>query len=140
MILYIYEVIDKVAETKSRKEKIQILKDNESWALKDVLKGTYDDGIKWLLPEGDPPYRPALPENHAANLHKLHKEFRWFVDGGPGTKLPPHKRESQFLGILEGVHPADALLLIKMKDKESLGNGITPKLVEAAFPGLLDAR
>jgi hypothetical protein len=44
-----------------------------------------------------------------------------------------------FIKILEGIHPDDAALVIKMKDKELEGvyKGITKKLVQEAFPGLI---
>jgi hypothetical protein len=35
------------------------------------------------------------------------------------------------------VHPQDAKLLVKMINKESLGENITKDLVQEAFPGLI---
>ena len=46
--LMVYEIIEKVAEAKKREEKIEILRQyNHNWALKDILRGTYDDKIQW---------------------------------------------------------------------------------------------
>jgi hypothetical protein len=42
-----------------------------------------------------------------------------------------------FINMLEAVHPKDAELLLKMINKESLGKGITKKLVQEAFPKLI---
>ena len=38
----IYEVIELVSKAKKKDEKIKILKEHESWALKDILRGTLD--------------------------------------------------------------------------------------------------
>lgn len=137
MKLDVFEIIKKVGETNSKNEKIKLLKDNESWALKDVLKGTYDDGIVWLLPEGDPPYTPAAEDSYPSSLNKIHKNFKAVVKGGTGSKLPAFRREKIFLGFLESVHPEDAKILLLMKDKKQLAKGLTKKLVEETFPGLL---
>ena len=37
MVLFVYEVLEKVSKARKKEQKIKILKDNESWALKDVL-------------------------------------------------------------------------------------------------------
>jgi len=137
MALDIFEIIEKIEKTNSKNEKLKILKNNETWTLKDVLKGTYDKNIEWLLPEGDPPYDPAEAGGHATSLHKIHKNFKYLVKGGAGGHLSTIKRESMFLGFLESVHPKDAKILLLMKDKKQLAKGLTEKLVEEAFPGLL---
>ena len=40
------------------------------------------------------------------------------------------------MGLIEGVHPQDAQLVINMINKRA-PKGITREIVEAAFPGLL---
>jgi hypothetical protein len=135
---YVYEVLLEVGKKRSKEEKIKVLKENESWALKDVLKGTLDDKIQWLIPEGDPPYQPSEAHNHPSNLLKENKKFAYFAKGGPGTKLPAFKRENLFVGLIEGIHPEDAKVVINMINKMPL-KGITKPIVEEAFPGLLNA-
>ena len=46
------------------------------------------------------------------------------------------KRESIFIGLLEGIHPADAEVVLDMIAKKP-PKGITKKLAEEAFSGLL---
>jgi hypothetical protein len=60
-----------------------------------------------------------------------------FIKGGKGDQIQGFKREKMFIDMLEAVHPEDAKLLIKMKDKQNLGKGITKKLVQEAYPGLI---
>ena len=62
--------------------------------------------------------------------------FKYFVKGGPGDKLQKVKREQMFIGILEGVHPEDAKLVISMINKQK-PNGLSRPIVEEAFPKLL---
>jgi len=134
---HIYEVLELVEKATKKEEKIQILKSNESWALKDVLRATYDDAIQFLLPGGKPPYTPSKEGSIPSTLLKQNVQFKFFVKGGPGEKMLPVKRERIFINVLEAIHPNDAELLVKMINKESLGKGITKKLVQEAFPGLI---
>lgn len=135
--LDIYEILELVTLEKNRAKKISILQQYNTWALKDVLKGTYDDIVQWSLPVGDPPYEPAPESNPPSSLFKQHKNFKYFVKGLIGDKVNPIRRERMFIDMLESIHPKDAEVLLKMKDKKSLGNGITKKLVQEAFPGLI---
>ena len=84
---HVFEVFDWVAEAKTKADKIKILKQNEHWAVKDVLKGCFDPSVKWLLPEGKPPYNPNKPESTPSSLYRQNQNFKYFVEGGPGTKL-----------------------------------------------------
>jgi hypothetical protein len=133
---YLHEVIKKAAEAKTREEKIQILRQYESWPLKDLLRGTYDDSIQWILPPGTPPYEPADPQRHPSSFVKQNQNLKYFAKGGPGEKLVPLKRETMFIRMIESIHPDDALLVLSMVNKKPI-KGITKKLVEEAFPDLI---
>lgn len=133
---YVYEAIEEVQKAKTKADKVKKLKKNDSWALKDILRGTYDSTVKWLLPPGEPPYTPNDGHNAPSNLLKRNKEFAYFAKGGPGGKLPAYKREKIFIGLIESIDPKDARLVISMINKEKL-KGITRPVIEEAFPGLL---
>lgn len=139
--LMLHEIFDKLAETKARKDKIQVLHDNNSLVLRDVLRGTFDETVQWNLPEGAPPFErddAPIGYNHS-NIIKQGKKLAYFAKGGPGDRLPQYKRERMFIECLEAVHPKDADILIWMKDKQ-LGKhykGLTKKLVQEAFPKLI---
>ena len=133
---FVYEVLEEVGSKKKKDDRIKILKQNESWALKDIVRGSIDSTVIWNLPEGDPPYNASDGHNAPTNLYREHKNFRYFIKGGPGDKLPKFKRENIFMGLIEGVHPQDAQLVINMINKRA-PKGITREIVEAAFPGLL---
>ena len=132
----VHEVLEEVSKKKSKKDKVAILKENETWALKDVIRGSMDPTVKWHLPGGTPPYTAAEEHNCPANLHRENVKFAYLVKGGKGEELPAFKRENIFIGMLEGVHPKDAELLVAMINKET-PKGLTKAVVEEAFPGLL---
>ena len=56
---FVFEVLDEVNIKKTKAEKIQVLKDNDCWALRDIIRGSMDKSIEWDLPPGSPPFRPA---------------------------------------------------------------------------------
>ena len=137
MAKQIYEVFELFEKAKTRKEKIEVLKQHESWALKDVLKGALDPKIEWLLPKGEVPYTPSEEHNTPSTLLRKNRDFRYVVKGGAGGQMPSFKREKIFLGIVESIHPKDAELVCAMINKKLPVKGLTVKIVEEAFPGLL---
>jgi hypothetical protein len=135
--MLVYEVIDKARKARTKVQKIDILRKNETWALKDVLRGTFDTSIEWNLPGGEPPYTPSEPHNHPTHLNKEHQKFVYLVKGfKESSRLTPLKREGIFIGLIEGIHPNDAEVVIAMINKQK-PDGLTRNVVEEAFPGLL---
>ena len=133
---YIYEVLNAVAKAKTKQEKVQILKQNETWALKDIIRGSMDSKVLWNLPPGEPPYSKNVGPDGATNLQRQNGQFKYFVKGGPGDKMPAFKREEIFIRLLEAVHPEDAPFLVNMINKVK-PEGLTRPIVKEAFPNLL---
>lgn len=135
--LLIPEILKKASKQKNRDARIKVLKENESWALKDTLRVLFDEDIISLLPEGVPPYTADdAPEGHSkSTLYKQHKQFRYFFKGG--AKIPQFKREKMFIDLLESVHSTEAELMVKAKDKENPYRHLNKTLINDAFPGLI---
>lgn len=133
----VYEVFEKYSKARSKEERIAVLKDNESWWLKDIIRGTMDDTVRWNLPAGAPPYTENKPESAPSQLSKQHKKFVNFVVGGPGDNMNGIRRERLFIEILEAIHPEDAKLVIAMISKKKTVKKLTRPIVNEAFPGLL---
>lgn len=135
MKLLLSEVLQKAHNAKTKAEKIKILQDNVSQALKSILIINYDESIVSLLPEGEPPFTkneaPAGTEHtrleHEARI--LHHFFKG------GSNLSQIKRENMFIQLLEGLHPDEAEVIIRAKDKQ-LGKRykVTKACVSEAFP------
>ena len=90
---YVFEVLEEMAKQRNRNDKVRVLKENETWALKDIIRGSMDSTIKWNLPEGEPPYTAATALSHPTNLTNQNGQFKYFVNGGPGDKIPKYKKE-----------------------------------------------
>lgn len=136
--LMIFEVLNKFEELKTKQEKIDILRKNDTAALRDIIRCSLDPKIKFLLPEGAPPYNPAAPSSVPSNLLKQNVKLAYWVEGSPkAAQVDKIKKEKIFMDVLESIHPEDALVLIKAKDKKQLAKGLTVKLVNEAFPGLI---
>lgn len=134
-----YSIFEEVDKAKTKKEKIETLKKHSSPSLKLVLGATFDPRVKWLLPEGEPPYKP-LPKGSDGELD-LSGELRklyLFTEGNTETQrnLKQTKRETLFIGLLESLDPDEAKVLVAMKDRKLPFKSITKKLVAEAFPNL----
>ncbi len=132
----IYEILEAAGKARSKAEKIKILKDHDSWALRDVLRASYDLKVEFLIPDGEPPYTPNKPESIPSNLLRKNVDFKYIVKGGIREDMPSFKREKIYIGLLESIHPEDAKVVINMVNRKKPGNGITEKVVKEAFPNL----
>ncbi|MBC8553895.1 MAG: hypothetical protein H8D23_30155 [Candidatus Brocadiales bacterium] len=134
-----YEIFKEVHNAKKKAEKIAVLHHYSSGSMKTILGYTYNPNIKWLLPEGTPPYTP-LPKgaDQEAGLSSELRRIYLFVEGDTDAQknLKPHRREQIFIDMLESIDPRDAKVLIGMKEGKQPFNGLTRKLVEEAFPNL----
>lgn len=136
----VYEIFEEIENAKNKAERMTVLKKySDVPALKDVLRGTFDKSLVFLLPEGRPPYTPNIPESVPSSLLKKHRDFGYFVKGGPGTELPAFRREKMFIDMLESIHPADAEIVLNMVAKKQPVKGVTLKLVQEAFPNLIQS-
>lgn len=136
----IHEILEEASKAKSKGARIKILQDNNCRALRDVLRGGMDSTIQFILPETDPPYTPGKE----GTLEGKTQNVAYFIANGPGVQMIPARRERLFIEILENVHPKEAELFLLMKNKglirktnSAYYTGITRKLVQEAFPGLL---
>ena len=135
MKLLISEVIKKASNAKTKAQKIKILKDNNSQALRSVLKWNFDPSIQSDLPEGEVPYTKndaPIGTEHTV----LEREYRnlWrFIKGA--NSLSNMKREQLFFQLLEGLHESEAEVICLVKDKELQSKfRITHAVVKEAFP------
>jgi len=136
MRIGVAEFLEKVSKLKKKEEKVAALKANDSFVLRTILQGAFDPRIKWLLPEGEPPYKPNDLVDQENVLIKDARKLAYFVEG-PYPGLKQVKREAMFIEMLETVAPADAKLLCAIKEKKLPWKGITVDIVNEAFPGFI---
>ena len=136
MQLLISEILDKVSKLKTKKEKVAWLKDQNTDGLRVVIKSSFDPKIKWLLPEGDVPFRrndaPAGTEH--TDLHMESRKLYHFIEGG-NYDITQTKRETLFIKILEGLQESDADVLVAAKEKSlhRKFKGLSDNVVKEAF-------
>jgi hypothetical protein len=136
MQLLISEILDKVSKLKTKKEKVAWLKDQNTDGLRVVIKSSFDPKIKWLLPEGDVPFRrndaPAGTEH--TDLHMESRKLYHFIEGG-NYDITQTKRETLFIQILEGLQESDADVLVAAKEKSlhRKFKGLSDNVVKEAF-------
>ena len=135
MKLLMHELLQKVSNAKTKAEKIKLLREYNTQALRSLLIINFDTSVISMLPDGDVPFKPnEAPEG--TQHTKLEKEARLlhhFFKGG--SNISQVKRETMFIQMLEGLHKDEANVLVLAKDKK-LGKRwkITKQCVEEAFP------
>ena len=95
--------------------------------------------IKWLLPEGDPPYKKnETPWDNQGALHHEVRRFYLFTEGDTEAQrnLKQVRREQLFVDMLENLPAEEAEILLGMKDRRLPFKGLTKKFVMECFGGL----
>ena len=136
MKLLISEVLQKVSNAKTKAEKIKLLNEHNSAALRAILIANYDESVISMLPEGEVPFEAndAPKGTEHTVLEKEYRKLYLFFKGG-SSSLKQSQRENLFIQMLEGLHEEEAQVLILVKDK-ALGKKykLTRACVEEAFP------
>ena len=136
MKLLMHEVLQKVSNAKTKKEKIDILRQHDHQSLRMVIKSSFDANIEWALPEGNVPFtRNDAPEGteHASLSFESRKLYH-FIRGG-NNQITQNKRETMFVQMLEGLHQSEADVLVAAKDKKlhQVYKGLSAPVVKEAF-------
>ena len=138
--LLVTEILRKVSNAKTKAEKINLLREHNSNALRQVLIWNFDDSVVSMIPEGDVPFTPneaPLGTDHT----RLEQEYRGlfrFVKGGQDS-LKRTKRESMFIQLLEGLSKDEAELVCLVKDGKltSKYKRITKTVIQEAYPQII---
>ena len=134
MALSIAEVLEEVSKAKTREDKREVLKKNESWSLRALLQQNFHPQANWLIPPGAPPYN-ANQNSADTSLMFEAKKLEYYTNAG--NNLPMLKREAMFVSLLERLSPDEAEILIAIKDQKLSYKGLTYKLVKDTWPDLL---
>ena len=137
MKLLISEVLQKAHSAKTKAQKVKILQDNNTNALRSILIANFDESIHSLLPEGEVPYQKndaPLGTEHTV-LEQEYRKLYLFFKGG--STIKQSQRENLFIQMLEGLSVEEAELLILVKDKAlNKKYRVTRACVENAFPSI----
>ena len=126
--------IEKIEKQTTKAKQIEFLKKYSSKELKIVLGYGMDPGVKWLLPETDPPYKPLEQStDQEGRFYQEVDKLEYFIATPEGLNVKQIRREVLFIQILESIDPRDALLLLRMKNRKLK---IKKDAVKEAFPNL----
>ncbi len=134
----IYQIIEEVKATAKKNEKKEILKNNDTLALRCFLRLQYDPNpmLKHELPKGNAPadcYVDWGQKGSPHTLNTIYKNYYIFLNANTAsTKL---KKEMAFLKLLKMLDKVEAELLVAAKDK-NLKLGLSSSEVEEALPGI----
>jgi len=131
----IYSILKECAEPKQVKDRVELLQKNANPTLLMLLKYAFDPSIKFLLPEGDPPYKPCEYVDQESRLYQEARKIYLFVEGG-NPNLTKFKRESLYIQFIEGIDKNDAILMLAIKDKKLPFKSLTADVIKKAFPDL----
>lgn len=136
MKLGVSEILKLAAEAKGTEQKIEILRQHFNPTLGMVLRYALDPSVKWDLPEGDPPFKRNEYPDQQGVLYAEARRLYLFIEGG-NPNLSRVRRETLFIQFLENIDPDDAKVILAAKDKKLPYKGLTAKLIDQAYPGLL---
>ena len=117
MKLLMHEVLQKVSNAKTKAQKVKLLEEYNTPALRAILIANFDESVISMLPDGEVPYKKNdAPEDteHTKLAHEYRKLYLFFKGG---ANISQTRRETLFIQLLEGLHQGEAEVLCLVKDK-----------------------
>ena len=136
----VYEVFDEFKKEKTKAKRIQVLRDNDCYALRQVLLGAFSPHIQFTI-DTIPEYKkidvpPGMSYEHMTGA--LSRVYLFVKDN---DRVPPNlteKRKQELLiQILESLEPPEAEVYCNMLMKDLKVPYLTPVLIDETFEGLL---
>lgn len=136
----LYEVFDEFEKAPNKETKISVLRNNKSYALECVLRGTFHPNIRYVIDE-IPKYRSseAPPGLGYTGIHQELDRVYLFEQNNPrvAPNLTIERKKTILAQMLESMEKREAVIFSGMLTKKLPVKGLTYKLVAEAFPGLL---
>ena len=130
------EILDLVHKAKTKEQKVKILRQYNTPALKAVIKSSFDPNIQWAIPKGDVPFtRNDVPIGTKHTVLATQSNKLWHFIRGADNETPQFKKEQMFIQMCEGLHETEAELLVNAKDKKlhQVYKGLSANVVREAF-------
>jgi len=135
---FVHEILELVSKQRTKAKKVEILQEYVNPALKSLFIWNFDDTVISVVPEGDVPYKEnevPVGTDHTS-LRREYKHLYNFVRGG-NDSISSLRRETMFIQMLEGLHPAEAEILCLVKDKQlQTKYKISYDIVKDAYPDI----
>ncbi len=128
-----YEIFDEFENAKSKKERMQVIGDNLSQTLVDILKLTYHPDFKWKIKELPENYKvptDMLPGITHDSLNAQLRRLYMFLEGNQTAETLTDKRRNELLiQMLESIEPREAEVLLGIFQKDLGVKGLDYKFV-----------
>ena len=139
MTKLLHEVFSEFEQRTTKHDKLSVLRFNQSWALKQILKGTFDPNIQFAV---DVPEYKSMIAPVGLGYSTIHQELgRAYLFERGNPKVPPEltdqRKKEIFIQILEALESKEAEIFANMVRKKQKVKGLTYDLVKEAFPDLL---
>ena len=135
---FVHEILELVSKQRTKAKKVEILQEYVNPALKSLFIWNFDDTVISVVPVGDVPYKEnevPVGTDHTS-LRREYKHLYNFVRGG-NDSISSLRRETMFIQMLEGLHPAEAEILCLVKDKQlQTKYKISYDIVKDAYPDI----
>lgn len=135
----VYEIFDDFKKATNKNERLEVLRKNDNYALRQVLLGTFEKGIEFdvEIPKFNRVQIPAgMSYSHMTSV--LDRVYLFVKDNQRRPVGLSTKRQTELLiQILESIEEQEADVFISMLKKDLKIPYLTPTLVNEAFPGLL---
>ena len=135
----VYEILNEFKTASGKNERVAVLKANDSYALRQVLLGTFQKEIEFDV-EVPKFNRQEIPPGMAySHMTSVLDRVYLFVKGHPRRPdgLTAQRQTELLIQILESIEPPEADVFVAMLKKDLKVSYLTPTLVNEAFPGLL---
>jgi hypothetical protein len=140
MIKRIYEILDECKLEEDIEGVFRILRENDSPALREVLRCTYHPNADWYVKELPEDYilPDTLPGISQTNLYTEIKRIYLFQKGhAMADQLSQEKRLQLLTQLLEGLEPGDVQVLLNIFKKDQEIQGLDKNSVNLVFPDLI---
>lgn len=139
MTKLIHEVFSEFEQRDTKHDQLAVLRFNQSWALKNVLKGAFDPNVEFAI---------DVPEYKKQNVpvglgySSIHQELgRAYLleKNNPRVdkNLSAERKKQILIQILESLEDKEAEIFANMIRKDLKVKGLTYEIVKEAFPDLL---
>lgn len=135
----IYEVFDEFEQAKNKKERMNVIGNNLSKTLVEVLTLGFNENLQWYFNEMPSDYRiKDVPVGMGySQLSTELRKLYMFQKGNPtADQLTDKKRKQLLVEFLENLEPREAEVVMGIFNKDFGVKGLDRKFVKEAFPNI----
>lgn len=136
----VYEVLDEFRKAKNKEERINVLRNNDSYALRNVLLGTFGSSVQYSITDVPEFKREQMPAGMSyGHMTDALSRVYLFVKDHPrvSPNLTEQRKKELLIQILESLEEKEADVYASMIKKNLNVPHLTQSLINETFPGLL---